>query len=222
MARLFSLPVLAVLVCLPFGDAAPRAAAQGFDHAGDPLPDGAVMRLGTTRLRQRQGVNGVAFSPDGTHLVSMGWEESIRFWDVETGRQVRRLTSPGETFAAAFSPDGSLMASVGNNHLRLWDLATGEQIYENETGSDRTYSVAFSPDGARVAAAGTGETVHIWDTKTRDFIRRLPTDGGRDAHPITFSPDGRLVASGSQTGTIRIWDLAEDAPTQDDREGPWT
>src|SRR6476620_7270393 len=73
----------------PYADAAETNPNPATDHKvdqfGDPLPEGAIVRLGTTRLRNGQGVEGVAFSPDSKTLVSCGWDNSIRFWDVATG-----------------------------------------------------------------------------------------------------------------------------------------
>src|SRR5689334_12715341 len=72
----------------------------------DPLPEGVLTRLGTTRLRHGGTVNGVAFSPDGKQLATCAWEDSIRIWDPITGRQLQRLQlSEGDaTFAVAYSP----------------------------------------------------------------------------------------------------------------------
>lgn len=191
------------------------AAAQ--DLFDDPLPEGATLRLGTTRLRQRQGVEGVAFSPDGTQLVSTGWGDSIRFWDVKTGRQIRRLkTANGEgTFAVAFSPDGQLLASVGERgSVRLWDLGTGELQFNvvahvRHSHGARVYGVAFSPDGSTFATAGADSSVRIWDVASGTVLLELQDEGGYDAHAVVFSPNGDLLATGSGKGgaVIKIWNL---------------
>src|SRR5262245_20881660 len=125
--------MLAAWVCTLFSvhgvaqDSA-KAPAQGVDRFGDPLPAGAKMRLGSIRLRHPGMVNGVAFSPDGKQLVSTGWDEAIRFWDVKSGKPVRQLATEDDcTFAAAFSPDGTKLVSVNDRGLVfLWDLKTGK------------------------------------------------------------------------------------------------
>jgi RNA polymerase sigma factor (sigma-70 family) len=75
----------------PKGQAAARTPAV--DRYGDPLPKGAIARLGTTRFRH-QGVSnhtgGRAFlTPDGKTLVIAGAERDARVWDLATGREVR-------------------------------------------------------------------------------------------------------------------------------------
>jgi WD40 repeat protein len=69
-----------------------REAAR-VDRYGDPLPAGAVARLGTIRLRHQQMTDSVAFSPGGKFLASSGFEDTIRLWDSTTGRPVRQLTN---------------------------------------------------------------------------------------------------------------------------------
>src|SRR5262249_16894975 len=52
-----------------------------FDQYGDPLPQGALARLGTMRLRHHEQVRGVAFSPGGKILASISMDEAIHLWD---------------------------------------------------------------------------------------------------------------------------------------------
>src|SRR5262249_38109175 len=71
-----------------------NAAPPRADALGDPLPEGALLRLGTVRLRHGDGVCAVAYSPDGKLLASVSRDRTLRLWDAATGRQVRRLSEP--------------------------------------------------------------------------------------------------------------------------------
>src|SRR5262244_1534646 len=87
--------VVALLLWLPAP--APRDAPRpggkkpALDQYGDPLPEGAVARVGTSRLRHGQMVIGIAYAPDGKTVATGGWDNLVRVWDVATGRQVRQF-----------------------------------------------------------------------------------------------------------------------------------
>src|SRR5260370_12730754 len=93
----------------------------------DPLPDGAVARLGSTRLRHAGPANCIAFSPNGRLLASGGDDRLIRFWEPATGLEVGRLE--GQAARIAFTPDGrGLLAGDDNGILRFWDVDSRDEL----------------------------------------------------------------------------------------------
>ncbi|HEU0089615.1 MAG TPA: hypothetical protein VFQ77_18550, partial [Pseudonocardiaceae bacterium] len=69
----------------------------------------------------------VAYSPDGTHLLSGGDDGSVRVWDAATGAPVHQLSGhTGAVWSVAYSPDGTHLLSGGDDgSVRVWDAATG-------------------------------------------------------------------------------------------------
>jgi WD40 repeat protein len=177
------------------------------DRYGDSLPPGALARLGTTRLRHLGdtfGAFGVAFSPDGKALASVGVDRRIRLWDPSTGRPLRTLAGHADTIRAiAFAPTGKLMASASiDNTVRLWDASTGRQIGE----PIRTYTnfLAFAPNGKTLAFDMRGEGICLWDVAAAKTSRTIRCR----ASSVTFSPNGRILAAAVNVpeGIIQLWD----------------
>ncbi len=178
------------------------------DRFGDPLPAGALVRLGTVRLRHA-GLNGLAVSPDGKTLLSVGGDRVIRVWDVSGGGLARGLPGPDELSIfnyAVLSPDGKLVALRSSTSLRVWDVAGGKERARVPWKASNTTPPSFSPDGRHQGAAVDQGAVQLLDVDGLKERRRWRHE--RPVHRVAFSPDGKVVgAVSTQRGSLRLWEV---------------
>lgn len=175
------------------------------DHLGDPLPDGAIARLGTRRLRGLSPTR-LVFSPDGRQLGCASYGDAVII-DPRTGKEMRRFT--GGSFSClgfAFLPDGKHVLAVaswdrpgyawGSGGIGLWEVATGKLVHRfTDIEGEGVWDLSLSDDGKVLAVRGKDKqsTVTIWDVPSRKKLRTLP--GGENwPYAVTVSPDGKFIA----------------------------
>jgi WD40 repeat protein/serine/threonine protein kinase len=168
----------------------------------------------------------------GMGLAQRAWEESnvVRARELlaavpkeVAGRNLRgfewfylsRLCHPAEltleghagwVSSVAFSPDGQRLASGSSDKtLKVWDSATGKELFALKGHGGVVTSVAFSPDGQRLASASIDQTVKIWDSATGKELSTLRGHAG-NVWSVAFSPNGQRLASASLDLTVKIWD----------------
>lgn len=200
----------------PSADKGEEGPGPARDRFGDPLPPGALARMGTVRFRHGDSISSLALSPDDRILVTAGRDHTVRLWDVATGREVRRFSGHedqgyNDSPSAAFSPDGKIVAvGLGSSEpICLWDAATGKKLRELESPHWSWGHLAFSADGKTLAAASERHRIAVWNAATGRLLHQL--DGGEKeldlTVPIAFSPDGRLLASGGLGESFHLWDV---------------
>jgi eukaryotic-like serine/threonine-protein kinase len=174
-------------------------------------------------IKGPETMHALAFNSDCSQFASAG--NDIRIWDgawnAKSGREIAVLSSgisliPTDSIAesanflynsVAFSPEGDRLFAGTNNHVKVWDTKSYQEI-ETLQGDISLVDLALSPDGSTIATASY-EGVTIWDIKSGRKIsqtsnfRRL-----RSGTPsLDFSPDGTLIATMAEDKTAKIWDI---------------
>jgi len=193
-------------------------------------PDGKVLALGGTdkmvrRLNVASGkfqlpplehtdtIRGVAWSADGKLLASYCQNTSMRIIDLDSGRDLHKLSGPrysdGPPSGMLWSPDGKLLACCGAHELRVWDAAAFEKPPRLQ--HQVTWPIAWSADSKWLAHVN-GETGNVIDARTgRERFKLDPPSRGRThVQMLAWSPDSRSVAiPGYMFGRMAVWNLAD-------------
>ncbi|WP_308406806.1 helix-turn-helix domain-containing protein [Streptomyces sp. AC555_RSS877] len=196
-------------------------AAVGFSATGRALAARAgkngvieVRDLATGRLQRSRALGAIdtaVFSPDGTRLVVVGMDGSVRIWHLPTGALHTAHTSHGQSVrAVTFTPDGRTLAVADirarGEQVTLIDTATGRTQRTINPGTRNPLSLVFSPDGHTMATAGgSNGAVKMWDARTGRLQDSFGVSGAVTS--LAFSSDGRTLAASSVRG-VQLWDLA--------------
>jgi WD40 repeat protein len=153
-----------------------------------------------------RGVLSVTISPNGKRVASGSNDDTIRQWDMDTGKELQKYNYRGEDLhqvhALAFSPDGKILAAGGHgDNALILDAANATVIHRIKPG-EYVYTIAFSPDG-RQLALGLIDSVRFFSVETWKELRSLP--GGRPA----FSIDAGTVATTDGDDSIGVWDVGK-------------
>jgi WD40 repeat protein len=169
---------------------------------------------GTPLVRTLIGhsVSAVALSGDGRRAVSASFDQTLKVWDLESGRELHTLTGHSSwVTGVAVSGEGRRAVSASfDQTLKVWDLETGRELHTLTGHSGGISGVAMSVDGRRAVSASHDHTLKVWDLETGCELRTLTGHSGV-VNSVAVSADGRRCLSASGK-TLKVWDLEARPP----------
>ena len=187
-------------------------ASGGRTMQGASVAPELVLQNGHTRP-----VTGVSFSADGKSLATASEDETIKLWDVRTGRV--RATLRGHelvdgslryaagVLAVAFSPDGRRLASGSRDQtVRIWDVATEKCIAVLKGHQGSVTCVAWTPDGRQVVSGAEDSSVRVWDVSTGRLTATLAQESS--VRGLSLAGDARVLAVALGSSKVALWDLS--------------
>lgn len=160
------------------------------------------------------GAPGIAYSPDGNHIASVGAFGDVKIWDAANGNLIFYLPSEENEigYSVSFSPDGKFLAAALKTGVIFINPADGQKKFKLEGNlegapNNEVVHITFSPDSRYLTIANMEGVPQIWDlttqTKTISLMgHKSPCDG------VAYSPDGDLLATSDDTGVIKIWETS--------------
>jgi WD40 repeat protein len=154
------------------------------------------------------------YSPNGKLLVSQD-EETVRVWDIASGKEIRKMPNPTFPFNGkiitrlAVTNDGEMVAvALLECRVHLRNTTTGKNHILSFDRADFS-DVCFSPDGKFLALANASGILRLYDTETAKELRQIKGQPVKNATSPTFSPDGKKLAWVDGSGMVKVWKVAD-------------
>ncbi|MCA1578212.1 MAG: caspase family protein [Acidobacteria bacterium] len=165
----------------------------------------------------------IAFSRDGRLLAASAADNSVKVWDVNSGREVQTLTGPQGTVTAAigvffigFASDNRIVTA--SDVARVWDLTSGRELRTLDTGGPNAAGMMGGDGGVTISADGTqlvfvsddsDVQVRVIDLSSGREVRQGKLSGDRvDSVQLVFAPGGQLLAAGVVDKRLKLWDVS--------------
>lgn len=173
-----------------------------FDTSTWETKDSLPSRLGP--------VQQIVFRPDKQVLVSVHEGSFTVAWDMQTGAEASRISSPGKHF---LSPDGKFLAvGTERGEVSVWNMDTGELLKSYQPASQqRVGNIKFSQDDHLLTISYPDQAWNVvfWEWETDQEARVIPLDEGL-AYIGSLTPDGRKLAvqtwENEISSNVGVWD----------------
>ena len=204
-----------VLTSVAFSPDGKLLAVSGYHEVLLHQADGSQIAARLVGLSER--IESVAFSPDGKLLGVAGGSPGrlgeLQMWDVET-RALRFSVPVGHdnVYGVSWSPDGKQVAiGCGDNSVRAFDAATGQQTFFNGAHGDWALDTVFSKDGSHLVSVSRDMAVKLYEVPTQRFVDNVTsiTPGALKGglHAVARHPSEDQVLIGGADGVPKIYRL---------------
>lgn len=157
----------------------------------------------------RMHVSCLVFSPDGKYLASGSRDNTVKLWDVQTGREIRTFSNHlSSVQSVQFSGDGELLLTAGNDkRLIVQNVLNGDVLFDKTVSCDRMIRAVFDPTAKYILASDNQRYIYVYDLHTKELIGTYNKPYSAPLHSGWFSPDGGKLMVVGERKDIHIIDL---------------
>ena len=172
-------------------------------------PSISSMGHGGFLQNKTQNICKIAFSPNGSVLVSKEMLGTIHLWDTETRSKMTTLKGHTANITAlVFSPDSKILASGDARYsIKLWDLETQSELIELRGHTSGICNLVYSPDGKFLASGSSDGTIRFWNPDTGKEASLFSSGHSEFIKTIAFSDNGNILRSADFSGKVENWRL---------------
>lgn len=156
--------------------------------------------------RYPYAVWGIAWSPDGHHIISNRYDTYTFVWDAQSGKIIRQLPPQDQPNGVAYSPNGQLVATSNDaGTVQIWNQqGKNIQVLSGHTEASWAYPVMWSPDSTLLATARGEGLIQLWEVQSGHELISIQ---GHNSGVYTggWSSSGTIIATGGDDATVHLW-----------------
>jgi WD40 repeat protein len=180
--------------------------ALGLNAPSATLAQGRRFEI-VPNIGHSDGASALAFSSNGTFVLSGGDDATLKLWEARTGQLIRSIDVRASVGAVAFSPYGRhVLSGSTNGAVKLWEVETGRLVRILPSHQDRVTSLAFLPNG-RIISGSRDQILKVWEGTTGRLLRTFVGPRSDVFAGVNVSSDGRRVFFISRNGPFAVWDI---------------
>ncbi|GJQ11439.1 hypothetical protein GpartN1_g3230.t1 [Galdieria partita] len=152
----------------------------------------------------------VSYHPRENHLVTGGYDKSLRLVDVRTGQTIKTFTGHDASISkAVFNPHGNLIISGSKDStIKFWDVISGVCVKTLSSHLGEVTAVETNASGSLLLSSSKDNSNRLWDIRMARPTRRFKghQNTSKNFIRVGFGTNEELVVGGSEDGFVYIWD----------------
>ncbi|MEQ9466412.1 MAG: caspase family protein [Ekhidna sp.] len=159
-----------------------------------------------------EAIKSVAFTSNGKFLITVSRDKSVKIWDAISGKEIRTMLGHDHTVNGFAVYEKMIATSSADGTAGVWDMETGQLIWQSKKLAEFVTSVDFSPNGDLLAVGSYADSISIFKTDGFSLLMKIKANADRGVGygvSVTFSPDGKYLAVGEDNRTAKIYSTTD-------------
>ncbi|PRP88502.1 hypothetical protein PROFUN_03219 [Planoprotostelium fungivorum] len=151
------------------------------------------------------------FHPGQHHVVTGGYDKTVRLFDITTGQNIRTFVGHNSSVSRAiFNPSGNLIITGSKDStIKFWDISSGICVRTISSHLGEVTSVEVNSNGTMLLSGSKDNANRLWEMSTARPVTRFKGHQNTTKNFVrcSFGADETLVLGGSEDGCVYIWDI---------------